>query len=178
MSRAMRPIHHMGYWVRDLAEGIDRFSAALGVGPFAVHEHITFAEFDMKDRDSVVFDHSAAFAAWGSTVIELGQVHEIDDDLARLMGVTPGEVSHVSWLAPDLDAERARLAQFGCEFINTAKTGPVSVLWVTGGSLFAHPIEVHLDTPFIRGMHPKLSALAENWDGVSMTLPIREALAP
>ncbi len=178
MTRAMRPIHHMGYWVSDLNEGIEKFSAELGVGPFAVHEHVTFAEFTMAGRDDVVFDHSAAFAAWGSIVIELGQVHDIDDELARLMGTTPGTVSHVSWLAPDLEAERIRLAQFGCEFINSAKTGPVSVLWVTGGSLFTHPIEVHLDTPFIRSMQPKLAGLAENWDGVPLTLPIREALAP
>lgn len=178
MSRAARPIHHMGYWVEDLAEGIERFSAELGVGPFAVHEHVTFAEFVMPGHDAVVFDHSAAFAAWGSIVIELGQVHEIDDELAGLMGADPGTVSHVSWLAPDLEAEQARLAQFGCELINTARTGPVSVLWVTGGELVAHPIEVHLDTPFIRGMQPRLSALAEDWTGAPLTLPIREALAP
>ena len=178
MTRTMRPIHHLGYWVEDLATGIEQFSGELGVGPFAVHDHVTFAQFHMDGRDEVVFDHSAAFAAWGSIVIELGQVHEIDPHLAALMGTTPGTVSHVSWLAPDLDVERERLAGFGCEFINTAQTGPVSVLWVTGGSLFAHPIEVHLDTPFIRGMQPKLAALADGWAGTPVTLPIREALAP
>lgn len=178
MMRAVRPIHHMGYWVADLGAGMEHFASALGVGPFAVHDHVTFTGFQMEGRDIVLFDHSAAFAAWGSIVVELGEVHEIDEDLGRLMGTTPGTVSHVSWLAPDLDAERARLAQFGCEFINTAQTGPVSVLWVTGGSLFAHPIEVHLDTPFIRGMQPRLATLAKEWDGSSLTLPIREALAP
>jgi hypothetical protein len=29
-------------------------------------------------------DHSAAFAAWGPVVVELGQVHAIDDRLAAL----------------------------------------------------------------------------------------------
>jgi len=178
MMKDVRPIHHMGYWVSDLAEGIERFSAELGVGPFAVHEHVTFTGFQMSERRDVVFDHSAAFAAWGPIVIELGQVHAIDAELDRLMGTAAGTVSHVSWLAPDLEAERARLESAGCEFINTAQTGPVSVLWMTGGSLFAHPIEVHLDTPFIRGMQPRLAALALAWDGAAMSIPIREALAP
>jgi catechol 2,3-dioxygenase-like lactoylglutathione lyase family enzyme len=159
-----RPIHHIGYWVDDLEQSIERAQAELGVGPFWVHEHITFEAFRMagrSDAESVVFDHSAAFTAWGPIVLEYGQVHAVDDELARLYGVRTGAVSHVSWLAEDLATERERLAAFGCAFINSAATGPVSVEWVSGGSLFGHPIEVHLDTEFMRGMHGRLIALGD-----------------
>lgn len=171
MSDGARPLHHIGYWVDDLEQAAWDLHRALGIGPFAHAPHITFAEFTMVGRSAgepVEFDHSAAFAAWGPTVIEIGQVHSIDTDLATAYAVGAGGVSHVSWTAPDLDAERARLAAFGCEFINTAQTGPVSVLWVTGGRLFGHPIEVHLETPFILGMHERLVQKAANWNGAEI----------
>ncbi len=170
-----RPLHHIGYWVDDLEEAAWRAHRDLGVGPFAHAPHISFRTFVMAGRDpgeAVVFDHSAAFAAWGPIVVELGQVHEIDDALAAAYGIRPGAVSHVSWLAPDLGAERERLAEAGCTFINSAETGPVSVEWLTGGRLFDHPIEVHRDSDFMRGMHDRLAAHARAWDGDGIFVPM------
>ena len=107
----------------------------------------------------MVFDHSAAFAAWGPLVVELGQVHLIDDRLAEAYDVTPGAVSHVSWLVPDLARESARLARLGCAPINTARSGQISVAWHDGGPLFPHPIEVHQRNDAIAGLHGRLAAL-------------------
>lgn len=169
----MRPIHHVGYWVEDLDDGIARFHQALGVGPFQAMDHVVFREFAMPGRTGPIeFDHAAAFAAWGPIVLELNAVYRIDPALAELLGPMPGAVSHVSWLADDLDTEVERLAGLGCELINTAQTGPVSVAWVTGGSLLPHPIEVHLDTPFMRGMHARLAAVADGWDGTTLRMPM------
>ena len=171
---AARPIHHIGYWVDDLEEAAWRMHLDLGVGPFAHAPHISFRSFVMAGRtdDAPVFDHSAAFAAWGPIVVEIGVVHEIDDELARAYGVRTGAISHVSWLAPDLAAERERLATSGCEFINSAETGPVAVEWLSGGRLFDHPIEVHRDSDFMRGMHGRLAALAAEWDGAGIFVPM------
>ena len=107
-AAAARPLHHIGYWADDLEEAAWRAHRDLGIGPFALAEHVTFRRFPLAGREPdapVVFDHSAAFAAWGPIVLELGQVHSIDDELAGLYGVREGAVSHVSWLAPDLDDE-------------------------------------------------------------------------
>jgi hypothetical protein len=112
-----------------------------------------------------VFDHSAAFAAWGPVVVELDQVHAIDDRLAAAYGVVPGAVSHVSWVAPDLEQESARLAGLGCALISTARSGPISVAWHAGGPLFPHPIEVHQRNDVIDGMHGRLCALAASRAG-------------
>lgn len=172
-STVSRPLHHIGYWVDDLEEAAWHMHRDLGIGPFAHAPHITFASFEMPGREGAIdFDHSAAFAAWGPIVVEIGQVHTIDDDLATAYGVRTGAISHVSWLAPDLPAERARLTESGCELINTAQTGPVSVEWLTGGALFDHPIEVHRDSEFMRGMHARLVAHATAWNGNGIFVPM------
>jgi catechol 2,3-dioxygenase-like lactoylglutathione lyase family enzyme len=174
-AAAPRALHHVGYWVDDLAAAQARWRSELGVGPFQVIEHVPFDSFALApalgpalapvlaDGDrvgrEVVFDHSAAFAAWGPVVVELDQVHAIDDRLAVAYGVVPGAVSHVSWLVPDVTEESARLAGLGCALINTARSGPVSVAWHHGGALFPHPIELHQCNGVMTGMHDRLCAL-------------------
>ena len=162
-DRAMLNLHHVGYWVDDLDSAMKRWDQGLGVGPFEVVPHIAFESFiltvDGRQHRDVVFDHSAAFAAWGPVVVELGQVHAIDERLAAAYGIAPGAVSHVSWVVPDLAAESARLARLGCRLINTARSGPVSVAWHDGGPLFPHPIEVHQHSSVVAGMHDRLVAL-------------------
>jgi Glyoxalase/Bleomycin resistance protein/Dioxygenase superfamily len=162
----MQALHHVGYWVDDLGSALTRWHQDLGVGPFQVIEHVLFEEFVLTEGgqryDVLVFDHSAAFAAWGPIVVELGQVHAIDDRLAAAYGYVPGAygaISHVSWVVPDVAQESARLAGLGCQLINTARSGPISVAWHDGGPLFPHPIEVHQHNDVIAGMHDRLAAL-------------------
>jgi catechol 2,3-dioxygenase-like lactoylglutathione lyase family enzyme len=166
----MPGLHHVGYWVDDLDAVQKRWGQDLGVGPFQVIEHVAFEEFvltvDGERYDNIVFDHSAAFAAWGPVVVELGQVHAIDDRLAAAYGVAPsahgvapGAVSHVSWVVPDVEQESARLARLGCRLINTARSGPISVAWHDGGPLFPHPVELHQHNDVIAGMRDRLVAL-------------------
>jgi hypothetical protein len=156
----MKALHHIGYWVDDLDTAMNQWSWDLGVGPFNVIEHVPFEEFvltaDGRARGDVVFDHSAAFAAWGPVVVELGQVHAIDDRLAAAYDVTPGAISHVSWVVPDVAEESARLAQIGCRLINTARSGPIHVAWHDGGPLFPHPVELHQHNDVIAGLHGRL----------------------
>lgn len=176
----MTVLHHVGYYVDDLEEAVAQAVRDLGIGPFLVHEHVTFDEFrcapGVAEREPVVFDHTAAFAAWGPVVLELGQVHDIDPGLAAAYGVAPGAMSHVSWVVDDLEAETARLTAVGCSPINTARSGPINVSWHTGGPLFPHPIEVHEANPAILGMYPRLAALAQDWDGT--TAPMRPMRPP
>jgi hypothetical protein len=122
----MPDLHHLGYWVDDLAAAQARWGSELGVGPFEVIEHVP-------------------------VVVELDQVHAIDDRLAAAYGVVPGAVSHVSWVVPDVQEESARLAGLGCALINAARSGPITVAWHDGGTLFPHPIEVHQRNDVIAG---------------------------
>ncbi|HTY71595.1 MAG TPA: VOC family protein [Actinomycetes bacterium] len=171
-----RPLHHVGYWVDSLDTAVAD-ALQLGLGPFLVHAHIAFDTFDVPGRPvglgPVVFDHSAAFAAWGPVVVEYGEVHAIDPELADAYGVAPGAVSHVSWVVDDLDRECDLLAPMGCRVINTATTGPISVAWLSGGRLFPHPIELHRASPAILGMHDRLVGLSSGWDGTEPMRPMR-----
>jgi hypothetical protein len=94
----MTSLHHIGYWVYDLDAAMKQWSQDLGVGPFHVIEHVTFESFVLtvgeRTYDDVVFDHAAAFAAWGPVVVELNQVHAIDDRLAAALNPTPGADQH------------------------------------------------------------------------------------
>ena len=89
----MTTLHHIGYWVDDLDAAMKRWHRDLGVGPFQVIEHVRFEEFvltiDGQQHHDVVFDHAAAFAAWGPIVVELNQVHAIDDRLAAALTTRP-----------------------------------------------------------------------------------------
>lgn len=158
-------LHHVGYWVDDLEAAMDAWRDDLGVGPFNVIEHVPFDSFDFVTGDTaesgITFDHSAAFAAWGSVVVELGQVHAIDDRLAKAYGISSGAVSHVSWIVDDVESESARLAGIGCNLINRARSGPINVAWHSGGPLFSHPIELHQSNDAICGMHSRLLALRD-----------------
>jgi Glyoxalase/Bleomycin resistance protein/Dioxygenase superfamily len=156
-------IHHIGYWVDDLSAAQKQWRQDLDIGPFNVIEHVPFDSFvlvaDGQEHCDIAFDHSAAFAAWGPIVVELGQVHAIDNRLAAAYGLAPGAVSHVSWVVPDLERESERLARLGCRLINTSRSGVISVAWHDGGPLFPHPIEVHQHNDVIAGMHDRLVAL-------------------
>jgi catechol 2,3-dioxygenase-like lactoylglutathione lyase family enzyme len=162
-------LHHIGYWVPDLAEAAERAARTLGVGPFLVHRHVAFDAFRMADgteiTDPAFLDHSAAFAAWGPIVLELAEVHSVDDGLAAAYGIAFDRIGHVSWVTDDLEAEGARLEAAGCRPIHRASTGAVRVAWYDGGPLFPHPIELHLAGPPILGMHGRLAAAARDWDG-------------
>ena len=172
----MHPLHHVGYWVDDLDEAVDRAVRTLGVGPFLVHRNIRFLSFTLADGTEITepawFDHTAAFASWGSIVLELGVVHSADPWIIDAYRIRPGAVGHVSWVVDDLDAESARLTSLGCALIHTASLGAVNVAWHDGGELFPHPIEVHLAGAPILGMHDRLAALAQGWDGSDPQRPM------
>ena len=170
------PLHHVGYWVEDLDAAVDRAVRTLGVGPFLLHRHVRFASFTWADgtavTDPAYFDHSAAFAAWGPVVLELAEVHTAHPDIVAAYGIRTGDVGHVSWVVDDLAAESTRLEGLGCRLLHTASLGAVNVAWHDGGELFPHPIEVHLAGAPINGMHGRLTALAEGWDGTEPLRPM------
>jgi hypothetical protein len=144
--RAVRELHHIGYWVDDLDAGMARASEVLGVGPFQVMPHIDLGEFRFRGGPAVL-DHSAAFTAWGPVLLELNQVHRVEpSELRDALRIAPGAVSHVAWTTGDLSAENAHLAAGGCALLTTSVGGAVAN-WYSGGELFAHPIEVHQPPP-------------------------------
>jgi hypothetical protein len=166
-----RPLHHVGYVVEDLAEGVQRFSAATGAGPFFAIEHMAFDEVTYRGEPAV-YDHSSAFGRWGDILVELTQVHDAQPDGLRETLVAPGAgVGHVAWLASSLEDETARLAARGIAAFHAGRTGPVSAVWFDGGPLLGHPIEVlELADPLL-AFYALVRSAAETWDGRDVLRP-------
>jgi catechol 2,3-dioxygenase-like lactoylglutathione lyase family enzyme len=151
----VRAFHHIGYWVDDLDAAMAHATELLGVGPFTVLEHINLGEFAFQGGPAVL-DHSAAFAAWGPILLELGVVHDIQPPALReALGVRHGAVSHVAWTTGDLAAEGEHMALNGCALLTTSVGGAVAD-WFSGGPLFGHPIEIHQPTPGVLGFWQSL----------------------
>jgi catechol 2,3-dioxygenase-like lactoylglutathione lyase family enzyme len=169
------PLHHIGYVVSDLREGVQRFARATGAGPFFAMEHIAFDAVTFGDGPAV-YDHSSAFGAWGPILVELTQVHDAQPAGLASALIAPGAgVGHVAWLADSLVQETARLRELGLEPFHTGATGPVSAVWFDGRRVFGHPIEILQRVPEIEAFYAMVRAAADSWDG---TEPFRLAPAP
>ena len=150
-----RGFHHIGYWTDDLDAAMEQATKLLGVGPFRVMRHVDLGDFRFRGEPAIL-DHSAAFAQWGPIILELNQAHDVQPpELQAALGVAPGAVSHTSWYTDDLAAEGEHMLESGCALITTSVGGAVAD-WFSGGSLFAHPIEIHQPTVGVRGMWASL----------------------
>ena len=157
--------HHIGYVVGDLRAGVERFSATTGAGPFLVIEHLVFQEVTYRGEPAA-YDHSSAFAQWGSIMVELTQVHDAQPAGLRQAFTRPGGgIGHVGWLADSLDDEVARLQAGGLTVFHTGQTGPVSAVWLDGGDLFGHPIEVLQRRNEVERFYAMVLEASRDWDG-------------
>jgi catechol 2,3-dioxygenase-like lactoylglutathione lyase family enzyme len=152
----VRPgLHHIGYWVDDLETAMAQAEVLLGVGPFRVMEHVDLGDFRFAGEPAVL-DHSAAFTAWGTVLLELNVVHRVEPaGLRDALRISPGAVSHVAWTTDDLATEGTRMADAGCSLITTSVGGAVAN-WFTGGPLFGHAIEVHQPPPGVQAFWQSL----------------------
>jgi 4-hydroxyphenylpyruvate dioxygenase-like putative hemolysin len=151
MTNTNRGLHHIAYWTDDLEAAMAQATTLLGVGPFRVIEHVGLGDFRFRGEPAVL-DHSAAFAQWGTVILELNVAHDVQPpELRDALGIAPGAVSHTSWYTSDLAAEGEHLEASGCALLTTSVGGAVAN-WFTGGPLFAHPIEIHQPTAPVLGM--------------------------
>jgi hypothetical protein len=172
---ALPAIHHVGYVVADLRTGVERFSRDHGAGPFFVMEHIVFDEASYEGAPAV-YDHSSAFGQWGPILLEVTQVHDAQPSGLRERLVSPaGGVGHIGFLADSLDDETDRLARLGLTPFHAGRTGPASAVWLDGGALFGHPVEVLQRRDELLGFYDMVRRASENWDGND---PYRPMTAP
>jgi catechol 2,3-dioxygenase-like lactoylglutathione lyase family enzyme len=141
-------IHHVGYVVDDLAAAIDRFSGV--AGPFLTVAHMEFDEVTYRGG-AAEYDHSSAFGKFGPIILELTQVHHVAP--AGLAGEFGRQ--HVGIVADD-QADVVR--QLGLEVFHTGKTGPASAVWMLGGDLFPHPVEVLQSAPPLLEFYERVRA--------------------
>lgn len=161
----MSSIHHIGYVVDDLRAGVQRFAGDHGAGPFFAMEHMVFDEVTFAGEPAV-YDHSSAFGAWGPILVELTQVHDAQPAGLREALVAPGAgLGHVGFVVESLESEVARLTAAGLRPFHAGRTGPASAVWLHGGELFGHPVEVLQERDEILGFYAMVRAAAVGWDG-------------
>ena len=160
-------IHHIGYVVGDLQAEIPRWVESTGAGPFFLIEHLEFDEVTFRGNPAE-YDHSSAFGAWGPIIVELTQVHSVAPEALR---VELGH-RHVAWLADSLEDERERLRGLGLTPFHTGRTGPASAVWLDGGPLFPHPVEVLQSAEPLLSFYARVRDAADGWDGSEPIRPV------
>lgn len=154
---ADRPLHHVGYVVDDLADGIARF-AALGAGPFLELGTVALETCTFEGRPAR-FEHRVAFGQWGPIAVELQCVDAVEPaSFGELMG-RPGRIGHVAWVVDDLEAEVARLEGLGIPSFHRGGAGPISVSY-HWSSLLGHAIEVHRRNAALEGLFTRVREAA------------------
>jgi hypothetical protein len=167
--------HHLGYVVEDLRRDVPRFAAATGAGPFLAMEHIAFDEVTYRSEPAV-YDHSSAFGQWGPIIVELTQIHDAQPAALRDALVAPGAgIGHVGWLAESLTDEVARLEASGMTPFHTGRAGPASAVWLDGGALFGHPVEVLQRRDELLRFYAMVREAFVGWDGSD---PLRMLTGP
>jgi Glyoxalase/Bleomycin resistance protein/Dioxygenase superfamily len=167
-----RPIVQIGFAVKDPRAAALRFHEQTGAGPFYVADHFAIDRARHGDQDAV-FEHSAAFGQWGSVMVEMIAQHEVSPPaLAEILEPERPRLHHMTWFAPDLDMESARLEAAGwpCILDVTTEFG-VRFLFHDAQAELGHLIELYEAGPRVSGHYTKVAAAAAGWDG---TRPVRE----
>lgn len=175
-SRWSRPVHHYGYVVDDLAAAARHWHAVAGVGPFLTLSHVRFDEFTV-DGMPANFDHTAAFASYGTALIELQLVHAIDppSGLRYFRPTGHAGLNHVSYAVDDAAAASSALADEGLPAVVRARGGDLNVTLHDATPTLGFMVEIHQDSAFLADFTRLVHDAAREWDGRE---PLRELALP
>jgi catechol 2,3-dioxygenase-like lactoylglutathione lyase family enzyme len=161
-----RPIHHIGFHVRDLEAAIETWVTVYGAGPFYVNEHVAYDECTSSGAPAR-WDHSAGFGQWGAVPVELQQTHDLrPPELVRpFTAEGRGAINHVGVTADDPAAESARLDALGFRHCMYARLGDVEFFWHDAIEAFGYCIEVVAARPALDDFFAMVAGGAVDWDG-------------
>jgi hypothetical protein len=170
-------IHHLGYAVDDLAEGARRWHDIAGIGPFLMLEHVPFDEITL-DGDPVHFDHTAAFAAYGSMFVELQLIHHASPESTESFFRPSGGagLNHVAYVVDDARAESERLAEHGMPCSVRARMGELDLALHGAASTLGFAVEIHQRTDFLSALFDQVRTAAREWDGRDVLRPFPTAV--
>jgi hypothetical protein len=154
------PPVQIAYAVDDVRTAAYRWSTR-GIGPFFVREHIEV--LDVRVRGTVAtFDHSSAYAWWGSVMVELICQHDGGTD--RL--VPTSGLHHVAHFVDDIAVTGAALAAGGApEALYAQTSAGMPFAMHDARAEFGHYIEIYEPTPRLRAFYDMVRASAQGWSG-------------
>jgi methylmalonyl-CoA/ethylmalonyl-CoA epimerase len=169
------PVMQLGFVVPELEPAALHW-ARLGVGPFFLLEHISFAEV-LYQGQPTRFDMSAAVAQWGEVQVELICQHDavpsIYSDFARSHR---HGLQHLGVMTDSVPAHLATLAAEGIEPVQSGTTAnDIRFAYINSDRMpGAHEggmIELIEHGPAIDGFFAMVKKAAQGWDGLN---PLRK----
>jgi hypothetical protein len=160
-----RPLHHFGYTVSDIEKAAAVWSEVCDIGPFVLLKDIQWDSIE-AEGESPVFKHSAAFAAWQSTFIELQEINEAaPTSLAnRLTPFGANSLNHVAVPVENPEEVSEEIAALGYERYLTATVGAITIRWHDTIDVLGYSIEVHRKSAQFDALFERVSTEAAQWD--------------
>ena len=150
----------IAYAVDDVTDAARRWSER-GVGPFFLIEHIDVHNARVNGVPST-FDHSSAYAQWGSVMLELiCQHHSVG---ARIVG-TSG-IHHVAFFVDDFPTAAAELTTCGLHEVLYAETTTGMPFALHDASAeYGHLIEIYERTDGLGRFYDMVQDASVDWNG-------------
>ena len=154
------------YYVPNLDQGIARFNALWGLGPFFVRRHIELQNVTYRGAPAEL-DISAAYAQSGGLMIELVTQH--NDAASTFRDRFAAHETGFHHVALDFADHDERVAQFSAEGFE-----PVTSLVTSEGRgatfvdttvLLGHVKEIYRVNDSLKQLYADVRAAAESWDG-------------
>ena len=156
----------LAYAVDDVTEAARRWTASTGIGPFFVRNHIEVSNARVNGLAST-FDHSSAYAQWGTLMVELICQH--DDGAERIVGSSG--IHHVAFFVEDFASAAAEFVAAGLPETLYAETGTgMSFALHDGRAEHGHLIEIYERTAPLGRFYDMVRDAASGWNGAD---PIR-----
>ena len=156
----LEPPVQIAYAVDDVLRAARRWSSR-GVGPFFVREHIELVDVRVRGLPAT-FDHSSAYAWWGSVMVELICQH--DGGTAPL--VPSSGLHHVAHFVDDVAVMGAALVAAGnAEALYARTTAGMAFSMHDARAELGHYIEIYEPTPRLRALYDMVRAAADEWSG-------------
>jgi Glyoxalase/Bleomycin resistance protein/Dioxygenase superfamily len=150
----------IAYAVDDVTEAARRWSER-GVGPFFVIEHIDVHNVRV-DGAASAFDHSSAYAQWGSVMVELICQHGSIGE--RIVG-TSG-IHHVACFVENFERAAARLTAAGLDEVLYAETATgMPFAFHDGRTEWGHFIEIYERTDRLGRFYDMVRDAGVGWNG-------------
>jgi hypothetical protein len=164
-----REIVQIAFHVNDLARAALHWARCFGAGPFFVYEHVAVSDVRGPDGEPAVFDQGAAFGQWGTLMVELVKMHQIEPDPVASIMLRPG-FHHIAYFAADSAAEVARLESQGARVLTSLGFGGVRVHFHDALATSGFVIEHYPCVDAVEEVYRKVAEAAVGWDG---TKPVR-----
>ena len=153
------------YVVDDLDHAIERWHAALGLGPFVVSRHLQF-ERSLYRGAPTPLDISAAFVQSGDLQIELICQHNPEPSAFRDMFAQGEEgLHHVAAFPANYDRLVGACTSRGFAVATElAAAGDLGAAFIDTRELWGHMLEVYRDNGSLRRFYRLVADAARDWD--------------